>query len=173
MPIEIKNRQKKYSVSIERLSICANTALAAFAARRERVEINLVNNRTIRSINREYRGKNAATDVLSFRYDTPPSPGVPFPDGEILISVEKAQQQSLEQGISLESELINLLIHGICHLQGYDHEVGEEEAEEMRKAERWIAKKLTRVLRVHPLLHYETPLLAEIRGKIPETEEKQ
>lgn len=172
MPIEIENRQRKHPVSIERLSVCADTALAVLGARHERVGIILLNNRTIRSINREFRGKNTATDVLSFRYDTTTSPGVPFPDGEILISVERAERQSREQGISLESELINLMIHGICHLQGYDHEIGEAEAEKMRKAERDVAQKLIRTLQNHLLPHTGAFPIADIRGKIPEPEER-
>lgn len=168
----MENRQRKYLISTERLLFCADKAVSALGCRHERIGIIFVNNRVIRSINREYRGKNSATDVLSFRYDSPPSPDIPFPDGEILISVERAECQAREQGISLESELLNLLIHGICHLQGYDHEIGEEEAEKMRLAERKVARKLKKALLDHPLLQTDKDTITEILGKIPEPEEK-
>ncbi|MHB1285677.1 MAG: rRNA maturation RNase YbeY [Leptospirales bacterium] len=172
MPIELENRQRKYPIPVERLLFCAETVLSALGARKKRVSVIFVNNRIIRLVNRDFRGKNSSTDVLSFQYDPSPSSDVPFPDGEILISVERANRQAREQGISLESELINLLIHGICHLQGYDHELGEKEAEEMRFAERSVALKLKRAFINHPL-HQSAPLaMNDILGKIPEEQEK-
>ncbi len=172
MPIELENRQRKYPVSLERLSFCAETVLSALGSSKERVGVVFVNNRIIRSVNRDFRGKNASTDVLSFHYGPSPSSDIPFPDGEILISVERANRQAIEQGISLESELINLLIHGICHLQGYDHELGAKEAEEMRVAERRVAQRLKRAISNHPR-HQSGPLaLIDIFGKVPEVQEK-
>ena len=83
------------------------------------------------------------TDVLSFAMQE----GVVFSDdpvlGDLVISVETAARQAEEQGHDLDAELRVLLVHGLLHLLGYDHEVDEAEAAEMRAAEascsaRWV-----------------------------------
>lgn len=88
----------------------------------------------IRPLNREWRGKDAATDVLSFAqnegegmFDSPVL-------GDLVISIETAQRQADELGHSLDEELRVLLIHGLCHLVGFDH-IEASDAEEMREEE--------------------------------------
>lgn len=75
-----------------------------------------VNDKYIRAINKAYRGKDKPTDVLAFSYG---------PDeliGEVYVSVETAKRQAKEQKHSLSDELIRLIVHGILHIYGYDHE---------------------------------------------------
>lgn len=101
----------------------------------------LVGNREIQKLNRRYRGKNEPTDVLSFPL------GEDLPKGEMLlgdviISVEKAASQARERGGRLEEELETLLIHGILHLIGYDHEVSVKEAHRMQRMEKKIQRML-------------------------------
>jgi len=90
---------------------------------------------TVQRLNRDYRGVDRATDVLAF-YMLPQkeadSSFAPPPDGvlhlgEVIISYPQAAEQAKEQGHSLEQELALLIIHGILHLLGYDHEQPEEE----------------------------------------------
>ncbi len=89
------------------------------------VSIVLAGDATVRRLNREFRGKNARTDVLSF-----PSGGDELPDGsrplgEIVISVAQAARQAEASGHSLARELRVLVLHGYLHLLGYDHEVDD------------------------------------------------
>jgi len=87
------------------------------------LEMNVVitNDNFIRKINKEYRGKDRATDVISFSYDgfSPDRKLILF--GDIIISLDTAKRQAKENGHSLEKEFATLLIHGLYHLMGYDH----------------------------------------------------
>lgn len=97
----------------------------------------------ILKLNREYRGINRPTDVLSFALnqgDLPdPQPGM---WGDIVISVETAALQAVEAGDSFENEITRLLIHGALHLLGYDHEISRKEAARMRAKERKIISSM-------------------------------
>jgi probable rRNA maturation factor len=86
---------------------------------RGEVSVLLTTNRKIRRLNREYRGKDKATDVLSF----PASPLVQSQEkGDLAISVETARKQSAACGHSIGAEIKILILHGLLHLAGYDHE---------------------------------------------------
>lgn len=79
-----------------------------------------VNDKYIRALNKAYRGKDEPTDVLSFSYG---------PDdliGEVYVSVETAERQAKEHRHPLGDELIRLIVHGILHVHGYDHEEDED-----------------------------------------------
>lgn len=83
-----------------------------------------VDNETIKEMNLEYRGKDSATDVLSFpMYE--PDEAIDDEEeillGDIIISLERAKEQAEEYGHSLEREVMYLLVHGLLHLSGYDH----------------------------------------------------
>ncbi|HEX77484.1 MAG TPA: rRNA maturation RNase YbeY [Dehalococcoidia bacterium] len=99
---------------------------------------------TVQDLNRRYRGMDATTDVLAFSLqETASAEGfVPPPDGtlhlgEVIISHPQARLQAAEQGHSLEREVAILIIHGILHLLGYDHETSGQEPK-MRAREREI-----------------------------------
>lgn len=83
----------------------------------------------IKALNRQYLGKNRPTDVLSFSMDDPAI------IGDIVISVDRAKEQSKEFGVSLNEELARLLVHGLLHLLGYDHVRGGSQAKRMRDRE--------------------------------------
>ncbi|MCW7466127.1 rRNA maturation RNase YbeY [Leptospira levettii] len=95
----------------------------------------VVNDQMMSEINGERRGKPKTTDVLSFPlYDE--SLKLPFQIlGEIVISMETCRKQAIEIGHSVIDEFYRLLVHGILHLFGYDHETNEEDAVLMRKME--------------------------------------
>jgi probable rRNA maturation factor len=82
------------------------------------VSVLLTGNETIRALNRKYRGKDKATDVLSFPA-TEMAEGIA---GDLVISLETALAQAVERGHMLEMEIKVLLLHGLLHLAGYDHE---------------------------------------------------
>ena len=75
-----------------------------------------VNDKYIRALNKAYRGKDEPTDVLSFSY------GADDLIGEVYVSTETATRQAKELKHSLSDELIRLIVHGILHVHGYDHE---------------------------------------------------
>lgn len=102
------------------------------------ISIALVDNEQIRDLNKMYRGIDEPTDVLSF----------PMDDeiwGDIIISTDKVISQAEEYGHSLERELGFLVVHGILHLLGYDHQTPEEEAVMRQKEEKILTElKLSR-----------------------------
>jgi probable rRNA maturation factor len=87
----------------------------------------------MREINRIYRGKNVATDVLSFRYAGETFEGKPFL-GEIVISPEVAQKNAAEGRMAFDAEIRTLVLHGILHLIGYDHETDDGEMNRLQKS---------------------------------------
>ncbi len=96
----------------------------------------LTGNEEIRELNREYRGKDKPTDVLSF----------PMEDehllGDIVISTEKAASQAVEFGVTVGEEMARLLVHGLLHLAGYDHVKGGRQAKKMKEKEEELMGKL-------------------------------
>jgi len=106
------------------------------------LSILLTNDSEIRALNKQYRGKDYATDVLSFSLLEGSNPVIEEPImliGDIVISLEKMLQQADEYKVNPYQELLRLLIHGILHLLGYDHEnVPESVAETMRNLEEQI-----------------------------------
>jgi len=108
------------------------------------LSITIVGDQSIRRLNRDYRGFDKPTNVLSF----PMSEG-DFPDlnpqllGDVVISADTAFREAQEQGISFFERLGFLLLHGILHVTGYDHErSGEVEAERMERKQRQLFKLL-------------------------------
>lgn len=100
------------------------------------VSVSFTDNEGIRELNREYREKDAATDVLSFPMYTMEEDDRPEPDmaaelGDIVLSLERAGEQAEEYGHSFERETAFLTVHSVLHLLGYDHERSEEEEKDM------------------------------------------
>ncbi|MDQ7037914.1 MAG: rRNA maturation RNase YbeY [Aquificota bacterium] len=97
------------------------------------ISVLITSDEEIRRLNKDYRGKDTPTDVLSF----------PMGDdvggrrilGDVVISIDTARKQAEDLGVSVEERLDRLLIHGILHLLGYDHEGGEEELREFAELE--------------------------------------
>ena len=102
------------------------------------VTLRLVGDGEIRELNRSYRGRDAATDVLAFAIrEGPAGEALPSLLGDIVISVDTAARQA--RG-SLSAELLHLFAHGLCHLLGYDHQSDREEAEMNARARRLLAE---------------------------------
>lgn len=104
------------------------------------VSVSLVDNIEIRELNRDYRGVDRETDVLSFPMEDDFGLDLPLL-GDIIISVEKALEQSQDYGHSLERELAYLTAHSMLHLMGYDH-MNDEEKLVMREKEKLVMKNL-------------------------------
>ena len=113
----------------------AQAILARLGRDDTELSIVLCDDATIHPLNRDWRGKDKPTDVLSF------GQGGGRVLGDVVISVETAKRQAEERRHPVQHELRVLLVHGICHLLGYDHE-DEAEAEMMEALERELVTSL-------------------------------
>ncbi len=116
--------------ALERLAARAMTAEAVHAP--SELSIVLADDATVRELNRAYRAVDATTDVLSFAQRegeafARPEGAAPHL-GDVVISLDTARRQAAEQGVSLQDETAHLLVHGILHLLGYDHERASDAA---------------------------------------------
>jgi rRNA maturation RNase YbeY len=137
MPVFIINDQKEYFVDCQLLETQFANILFFLECEKSELSILITNDKKIKELNKEYRGKNNTTDVLSF----PQNEGEEYgPNhqlmGDVVISTETAKIQSSEHGLSLNEEIVLLLIHGILHLLGFDHESSKEEEYRMKKKTR-------------------------------------
>ena len=112
------------------------------------LSIVFVGRREMRGMNHRFRGRDYATDVLSFPYGEMKMEGMPFL-GEIVIAPGVAVDQALRYGVRPDKEIRKLLVHGMLHLLGYDHETTEAEARRMAAKTREIFKL------IHPELEEE------------------
>ena len=108
--------------------------LDALGSSHSSVTIAFVSDNKIRSLNQQFRGINKPTDVLSF-----PSDLETGELGDIAISVEAAARQAKENGLTLNEEIAQLILHGLLHLSGYDHETDNGE---MNRLELRLRRKL-------------------------------
>lgn len=149
MGVDIMSRGRRRKVSVQKLKKTAQTILTLLDQHQRELSLALVDNREIQELNARYRNKNEPTDVLSF-----PSGGQFFEEevilGDVVISVEKAEERARKGRKTVEQEIVTLLIHGILHLLGYDHERSQREAKIMRRLERKVSRALcqSRALRV-------------------------
>lgn len=148
MPHEVFNNQRKIRIRLADFEEFLETVFDGVdEAGGRSAAIAFVSDRKMRELNRDFRGKDSTTDVLSFPFEPdefditaesgrqPPERGTPNADflGDIVISLEQASRQAAENGLTLEGEVKQLILHGILHLCGYDHETddGEMNAREL------------------------------------------
>ncbi|HEX6186643.1 MAG TPA: rRNA maturation RNase YbeY [Pyrinomonadaceae bacterium] len=138
--VEIINRQRRHNVQAKRWREFATEALRAIGAGQRDATIVFVSDAAIRKLNCQFRGKDSATDVLSF-----PSQPEAFETeaetnhGEIVISLDRAQAQAKESGLTLVNEVEQLILHGLLHLCGHDHATDDGE---MNRLELKLRRKL-------------------------------
>ena len=122
---EVVNQQRQISLNTSDFSLFADRVVREIHETRNRMPtIAFVNDAEMQRLNLEFRKKDSTTDVLSFRYleeefETSESLG------DIVISAEQAARQADEHGLELELEIKQLILHGVLHLCGYDHETDE------------------------------------------------
>jgi len=149
--ILIKNRQRKIAVNAALLKKQAQTILDALDYADFDVGIWLTTNKTIREYNKTYRNKDKATDVLSFAFHPDLRPGQRITAcckedknlGDLIISLEYVVADAPRWGQTFEQRLPILLVHGICHLLGYDHK-NDADYKIMHKQELALLKKLAK-----------------------------
>jgi probable rRNA maturation factor len=91
------------------------------------VTIVFVSDKKMRLLNNSFRGKNATTDVLSFPFEAEEFEVIENSLGDIFISLEQADRQARENNLDLETEIKQLILHGVLHLCGFDHEIDDGE----------------------------------------------
>ena len=141
MPVELVRRAAGRKISSRRLKQVALVLLRL--AKREDAELSLalIGNAEMQKLNARYRHTNYPTDVLSF----PAAKNVPADApllGDVIISVDKAAAQAKARRHTLDQEIVTLLIHGIVHLLGYDHERSAKDARIMTRMEKKMARQL-------------------------------
>ena len=146
--IYYENEQKKFRVSAKIRSLIADAVLATLIYEEfpysGEVSVTFTDDEKIRILNRDYRSKDSATDVLSFpMYDFAAGEKADTDHdtvmlGDIVISLERAAAQAELYNHSFEREVAFLAVHSTLHLLGYDHETSEEDEEDMFARQRVI-----------------------------------
>lgn len=140
--IHYRNTVRGSGIDARSVKRTAKLLLAAVGEKQSALSISFVDDAAIRGLNREHRGKDKPTDVLSF-------PLLEKGDvhlgerllGDVVISVDTARRQAADYDASLEAEINRLLIHGVLHVLGHDHEEAAQR-EAMRAEERRLAQAI-------------------------------
>ena len=134
MGVLIDNQQSKYKISLKKIRQKAQTVLNALGKPDGELSILIVDNSRIGELNEKYLNRVGPTNVIAFPMQEGRFSSIsPHLLGDVVISVEIAAKEGKSFGISLEERFIQLLVHGILHLLGYDHEKTDQEAEKMEQ----------------------------------------
>ena len=137
MDILLRNAQRLHKVDSRKYKKQVQTLLETLDRENSELSLLLTRDKTIWQLNRDYRGKDSPTDVLSFPQDEEAvNESGKQMLGDVVISVETAGRQAREHSLSFEEELILLTIHGLLHLLGYDHERSRDDARIMKRETR-------------------------------------
>lgn len=145
--LEVINQQRKIKINRQVFQDFADILIQQISETKNKsATVAFVSDRKMRKLNRDFRGKNSTTDVLSFPFEvddfgliTEPSISANTYLGDIAISVEQAERQAIENNLDFETEIKQLILHGVLHLCGYDH---EQDAGEMSELELQFRDKL-------------------------------
>jgi len=136
----IVNLQRKIKIDTKQFtSFVSNIIEFVQEAESREFSIAFVSDKRMTELNKFFRNKNSTTDVLSFPHEPDEFDADNNGLGDIVISVEQAQKQAAENGLTLEGEIKQLILHGVLHLCGYDHEIDNGE---MNKIELKLRKRL-------------------------------
>ena len=139
----VENSVKRSGIKSPRLRGVLELCLEATEHTEHTVHLSIVTDEEIRALNRQWRKKDKATDVLSFSQLESTDDDLPFVDvfpgpkplGDIIISYETALLQAEQIGHSLDEEYQRLIVHGFLHLLGHDHVHGGRQAAKMKREE--------------------------------------
>jgi len=152
MPVSLQVHVRSVTVGRRGVLGLAKTVLKLVGEPSADMNLSLVGDRRMRRLNRRFRHKDRSTDVLAFAFREARAPhgfhrGATHL-GDVVISLPTAQRQAKAAGRPLEEELVTLLIHGVLHLCGYDHERTRPEAWRMQKKERQMRRRLGPIARL-------------------------
>ena len=138
--IEVVNRQRRIPVDSGRWQAFVEQAWQVIPTEAEGVTVAFVSDRAMRELNRLWRHKQGTTDVLSFPVEQDEFEKTEGSSlGDVVISVEQATRQAKENGLTLDQEIAQLILHGLIHLCGYDHATDRGE---MNRLELRLRKRL-------------------------------
>jgi len=132
---EVINCQRKIKIETADFQVFAGKIIEIVAETKNKsFTVAFVSDRRMRELNKTFRGKNSTTDVLSFPFEADEFETESENLGDIIISLEQAARQAEENNLYLETEIKQLILHGVLHLCGYDHEIdaGEMNAKEIK-----------------------------------------
>ena len=136
--IAIRGLRRDFGVDRARLTSLLAATLAGEQAPPGELALTIVSDGTMRRINREYRGIDATTDVLSFSYVGEPHAGGLL--GEVFVSPGVAARQAREAGCGLPEELARVAVHGVLHVLGWDHDTPAARRRMLTRQERYVAR---------------------------------
>jgi probable rRNA maturation factor len=140
--IDVQNIQSRLSIDDIPLGEWASRALELLGRQDAELSVVVTDNEQIRDLNRVYLDRDRPTNVISFPQQEGEGPGGEHL-GDVVISIEKAFQEAQESGMRLDERMLELLVHGICHLTGYNHEgVSEEMTRKMEETEERLCREL-------------------------------
>jgi rRNA maturation RNase YbeY len=142
MSVATTTRGRRAPALAARLARNARRLLRGLRLPDAELSLVLVSDRQMQALNRRWRARDRPTDVLSFAQREGPGGAPDEILGDVVISVDTARRQAAERGSTVGREADRLLIHGLLHLLGYDHERSEAEARRMRRRERALARWL-------------------------------
>ena len=145
MKIQIRNRQKHIPLELRKIRKVARRILAELGLLETELSLLFVNDLQIRALNQQYLHRDKPTNVLAFPMRKGESPILhPHLLGDIVISVETAKRQSYRFGLDETGMIILLMVHGVLHLVGYEHEGTKRGAREMAARQRELFQRVTR-----------------------------
>ncbi len=144
MPVDVVTRGRPARTLATRLRREAAGVLEALGLAHAELSVLLVSDREMRRLNRRWRGLDRSTDVLSFSQREGAGRAPDGMLGDVVISLDTARRQAAARGARLGDEGRRLLIHGVLHLLGYDHERSAAAARRMQRRERALARRLER-----------------------------
>lgn len=160
MPVTVRCSVRRIPLRRAEIERLAQRILGATGEAQADVSLSFIGDASMRRLNRRYRRKDATTDVLAFpmrhirpRLTPHASRFTSSLLGDVVISLPQAARQARERGLPLQHELATLLIHGMLHLLGYDHERNSREAQRMQRKERAVLRAVSPV-----------PALVKVRG---------
>jgi len=152
MAVYLRVRLTRPVVRQTTLAHLAEHVLSAVGESRSELSLELIGDRRMRRLNHEYRKRDRPTDVLAFPTREAVMPGGVRPVtqmlGDVVISLPTAIRQAKASGRSIDDELAMLLVHGVLHLCGYDHERNQREAARMSRRERTVLHLISPVPRM-------------------------
>ena len=143
MGVLIDNRQKQIKISPEKIRIKAQAVLDALGCPEDELSILLVNDLQISELNKTFLKRQGPANVISFPMREGDFSNItPQLLGDVVISLETAQKEAATAQIQFESRVIQLLVHGILHLVGYDHENLQSDAAKMQMKEEQLLERI-------------------------------
>jgi probable rRNA maturation factor len=145
MDIQISNRQRRHTISLGKVRRRTRILLDALRSPDGEISILLVGDRRIAALNRKFFNREGPTNVIAF-----PMQAGPFADlhpdllGDVVISVDTAHREARAAGMDLDERIAQLLVHGVLHLYGYDHENTAADARRMAAKSRRLMATILR-----------------------------